>query len=804
MLATVRTGVASKLAPTALALAGLAGFVSCSTRSTAVSLNGADVYARKCASCHGKAGEGVEGKYADALYGDWPVPKLAHYIAQNMPEDDPETLSPAEAGAVASYIHDAFYSRAAQARLHPARVELAHLSNRQYAITIAELLRGFGGGDDAPLTPDRGLHATYYTAAQRGRFDAAKVARTGIDPTIDFALGPENPLYAALGITDFSAQWRGSVLAEETGDYEFVVRTPNSIRVWINADVNPGAPAEAVIDANVSRPDDPDHRVTVRLLGGRRYPIGIDYWALPGKAGAPPPSIVLRWKPPHGSERPIPARNLSPVRVKPTFVLTTRFPPDDSSQGYERSTTVSKAWDEATTSAALEVANQVVRKLDALADTRSDEAARGEKVAAFAERLVTAAFRRPLSEEEKRLYVTERFRGAVDSETAIKRVVLLALKSPQFLYPEVPGVAAASRRSDLEESAAGRRSHAFTTASRLSFALWDAPPDAELMAVAAAGRLQTRAEVAAQATRMLADPRARAKLHEFFQHWLQLRFVEDLRKDPALYPDFTPELIDDLRTSLRLFVDEVVWADASDFRELLRANYLVANDRVAGFYGLPAPASGEFARVPAPADQRAGVLTHPYLLAAFSYKHTSSPIHRGVFLTRNIVGRALKSPPMAQAFDETGFTPDMTMREKVAKLTRSESCQGCHAVINPLGFSLEWYDAVGRFRQEENGRPIDAVSDYLTDDNRKVRLAGARDVAEFAITSEQANHAFIEQLFHHVVQQPIRAYGAQTPDALRDSFIASGYNLQKLLVEIATLGALRDTNTPTPQLTLAR
>lgn len=255
-------------------------------------------------------------------------------------------------------------------------------------------------------------------------------------------------------------------------------------------------------------------------------------------------------------------------------------------------------------------------------------------------------------------------------------------------------------------------------------------------------------------------------------------------------------MVDDLRTSLNLFLDEVVWSERSDFRELLRAGYLFANERMAKFYGLPVPAAGEFARVGVGAGQRAGVLTHPYLLAALSYKSTTSPIHRGVFLTRNIVGRSLKSPPVAQSFAEAEFEAGMTMREKVSRLTRSENCQGCHAVINPLGFSLEWFDAVGRFREEENGRAIDAVSEYLTDDSQTVRLTGPRDLAEFAIASERANHAFIEQLFHHVVKQPIMAYGPEALGSLRQSFIASGYNLQKLLVEIATLSALHGCEPP--------
>jgi hypothetical protein len=530
----------------------------------------------------------------------------------------------------------------------------------------------------------------------------------------------------------------------------------------------------------VSTPQNPDHRVTVRLIGGRSYPIGIDYWALPGKAGAPPPAFSLRWKPPHGSERAIPARNLSPAKVKPTFVVATPFPADDSSQGYERSVSVSKAWDEATTSGAFEVANHVLKKLDKFAGTTPDDKARMEKVETFAGKFVAAAFRRPLSAPEKLRYVTERFKNAPDPETAMKRVVLLALKSPQFLYVEVP----AGKTDDAR------------VATRLSFGLWDSIPDQELAQAAAENRLRTQADVSAQATRMLADPRARAKLRAFFHQWLQMRYVEDLRKDATLYPDFTPEVIDDLRTSLNLFLDEVVWSDASDFRELLRADYVIVNDRLAKFYDLPAPPTGEFARVEVAAGQRSGVLTHPYLLAAFSYKNSTSPIHRGVFLTRNIVGRALKNPPMAQTFNEAEFTPDLTMREKVAKITRSESCQGCHAVINPLGFSLEWYDAVGRFRSEENGRAINAVSEYITDDSQTVRLGGARDVADFALASERANYAFIEQLFHHVAKQPVMAYGPRTLESLRQSFIASDYNLKKLLVEITTLVALHGVASP--------
>jgi hypothetical protein len=196
-----------------------------------------------------------------------------------------------------------------------------------------------------------------------------------------------------------------------------------------------------------------------------------------------------------------------------------------------------------------------------------------------------------------------------------------------------------------------------------------------------------------------------------------------------------------------------------------------------------------------PDGRRAGVLTHPYVLAAFSYKNATSPIHRGVFLTRSVAGRALKSPPFAVAFDETEFSPGMTMREKVVKLTQAETCQGCHAVINPLGFSLEWFDAVGRFRTHEQGRPIEATSEYFTDEGTPVQLATPRDVAEFAIGNEQATQRFVEQLFHHVMKQPVMAFGPDALPRLRESFVASDYNLQQLLIEIAVRGARRGLDT---------
>ena len=161
--------------------------VSCSMAPTSVVATGERIYRQKCTDCHGAQGQGVEGKYKEALAGDWALPKLARYIAKNMPDDNPSTLAAGEAEAVAAYVFDAFYSRAAQAKLHPARIEIAHLTNRQYAVTVADILRRFWPSPTETATAlasdnPRGLSATYYGIGQRGRFDAAKVThsvRTG-------------------------------------------------------------------------------------------------------------------------------------------------------------------------------------------------------------------------------------------------------------------------------------------------------------------------------------------------------------------------------------------------------------------------------------------------------------------------------------------------------------------------------------------------------------------------------------------------------------------------------------------------
>jgi hypothetical protein len=505
-------------------------------------------------------------------------------------------------------------------------------------------------------------------------------------------------------------------------------------------------------------------------LAGRAYPLKLNFFKYKDKSA----SIALRWKPPEKAWEVIPKRDLSPSRVSATLVVSTPFPPDDSSVGYERGTTISKAWDKATTAAAIEVAEKIVSNIDDLSGARADSPDRKQRVKDFCYKLAERAFRRPLTDQQKQQFIDAQFDASGDVESALRRTVILLLKSPRFLYTEV-------RDSAVDD---------YDVASRLSFALWDSLPDEELLKSAATGQLRTKEQVAGQAQRMLKDARTRTKVNEFFHRWLPFEAAEDLAKDPQAYPGFDAALVSDLTTSLQLFLDDVIWSEASDFRQLLLADYWFVNDHLAKFYGLQVPEDGQFHKVSLNPTERAGIITHPYLLAALAYHKSSSPIHRGVFATRKLLGRALKPPPMAIQFMDGSFDPNMTMREKVTELTKSTTCQACHGVINPLGFTLENFDAVGRFRSEDKNRPVDSTAVYTSASGEAVTLKGPRDLAEFAAHSPEAQHGFVDQFFQYVVKQPVRAYGPDRLTQMADSFQQSGYHVQKLLLECAMTAAL--------------
>lgn len=749
------------------------GLLGVATASAAPVLNprGAAIYEKQCVECHGKRGEGVEDKADDPLTGSKSIAELAGRIERTMPEDREKECVGEDAKDVAAYIFHAFYSLEARARNEGVRIELARLTEPQYRATIADLVGSFRGGYGKQPNAERGLKGRYDGSIKE---KAGKAATPGdkferVDPAIRFDYGegvPELPEGKSFNPVSFTINWEGVLIPEETGVYEFAIKTRNGAMLWIN---EPDRDKPPVIDGWVAPNNEPREQQGSRfLLGGRAYPLRLEFFKYKQKAAM----IELHWKPPHGTWETLPDRVTRVDNAHGSMVVTTPFPADDRSVGYERGTAVSKAWFDAVTQAAIETADYIVERVDQLAGTKADAPDRAQKIGEFGVQFTERAFRRPLSEEERIRFVDARYNEAETLEQATKRLVLLVLTSPRFLYPNLP------RDAEPDQ---------WDTASRLALSLWDSIPDQRLRDLAGKGQLGKPDQVRNEAKRMAGDPRAKAKMRGFFHHWLELDRADELAKDKKTFPEFDEALFADLRTSLWLFLDEVVWSEGSNYQQLLTADYLYLNPRLAGLYGPDNTKIDDagFQRVAIEPSRRSGIVTHPFLLTSFAYHNSTSPIHRGVFLTRNVVGMTLNSPPEANFFEESKFKPDQTMREKVTELTRSKACMACHTTINPLGFSLENYDGIGRWRANDQGKPVNAQSEFKTDTGETLKLTGARDVAQFAATRPSAHAAFVEQLFHHVVKQPVVAYGDETLNRLRDGFEKSGFNIQQLLMEIA-------------------
>ncbi|MEX0671313.1 MAG: DUF1592 domain-containing protein [Pirellulales bacterium] len=768
----------------ALLAFALAGGLSPWSPAAAVDPPGLTVYREHCQRCHGENGGGTPDA-PKPLVGDRSVNQLAAYVDETMPEDDPSQVTGDAARQVAEYIHKSFYSAVARDRNRPARVEFSRLTVRQYRTVVADLVasfRGRGPGVDA----QRGLRAEYFAGRD---FDRGKsLIYEQIDPQVAFDFGIEGPDPERFEPNRFAIRWTGSVVPPETGHYEFVIRTAHSVKLALNtAWYEP-----PFIDASVKSGTETERRGTIFLLGGRAYPLKLSFskanqgvdntkHELPAHA-----SIELLWKPPYGVLETVPEQCLIPHDSPSTFVLGTPFPPDDKSIGYERGTSVSKDWFQAATAAGSETAGYVLDHVEHLAHVKRDATDRATKLHAFAATFAERAFRRPLSPDLKTLVVDRAFAEAPDLDTGLKRSLLLILGSPRFLFRE-PGLT-----GDADP---------FDTAARLSFGLWDSIPDEPLWQAAARKQLATPEQIRGQAERMLGDRRAQVKLRDFLLAWLRIDHGPELAKDKNLYAGFSPEIAADLRTSLLLALDDVLGAagtaSAADFRRLFLDDEVWLNGRLASLYGAVLPPGAPFTRVRLDDGRRGGVLSHPYMMSVLSYTGVTSPIHRGVFLARSVLGNVLRPPEEAVAPLSPEQHPDLTTRERVALQTSGVACQTCHTMINPLGFALEEFDAIGRHRTAEARggveKPVNAAGSYLPREGPEATFKGGRELAAYVATSRDAQEAFVRSLFHVVVKQPARAWGPDTLENLRVSFAASGFDIRRLVVDIMVTAVLPPT-----------
>ena len=246
-------------------------------------------------------------------------------------------------------------------------------------------------------------------------------------------------------------------------------------------------------------------------------------------------------------------------------------------------------------------------------------------------------------------------------------------------------------------------------ASRLSFFLWSSIPDDELLDLAEAGQLSTPAVLEGQVQRMLADPRAKALVTNFTGQWLHLRNMLAVTPDPHRFPEFNDTLRDAFRRETELFFEYQISEDRSVV-ELLTADYTFVNEPLARHYGIPNIYGSRFRHVTLDNPSRAWLLGHASILTVTSDSTRTSPVKRGKWLLDNLLGTPPPPPPPdvpALPEDDEGTRPT-SVRERLEQHRRNPACASCHATMDPLGFALENFDAVGRWRQDEAGTPVDA------------------------------------------------------------------------------------------------
>lgn len=399
------------------------------------------------------------------------------------------------------------------------------------------------------------------------------------------------------------------------------------------------------------------------------------------------------------------------------------------------------------------------------------------------------AFRRPLSEPERALFL-ELFDSASSRDGFVGSIRLLIqafLQSPQFLYrfelvgdavSSIPGV---HQLSDYE------------LASRLSYLLWNTMPDDALFSAAAAGELSEAEGLIAQATRMLADLKARDAVAEFYRQWLKLDRLGGIGRDS----DGSPvQLGEAWRYSLASFVTHTFWNEGGNVDALLGSPTVFLNRDLANLYGVAVPAGlaeGQFFLADMSSQHRTGLLTQPGLMALYAHPEQSAPIQRGVFVRDAILCQPAPPPPPTVNNNPPDPDPSLTTRERFVVHTEDPGCAACHQLIDPIGLSFESFDQLGRYREVENGLPVDVSGGIVgvREDSLVGDVNGAWELSERLAQSAQVRQCLVTQWYRYGLGRVEQDEDVCSMKTAYDRFIESDGNMEQLLLGIVASDAFR-------------
>jgi hypothetical protein len=407
------------------------------------------------------------------------------------------------------------------------------------------------------------------------------------------------------------------------------------------------------------------------------------------------------------------------------------------------------------------------------------------------------AFRRPLTEAEVARFDAVVQKGAMITPTGAPKEIAEALLymfliSPSFI-----------QRAEIAEAADGAGHFTLSpheTASRLSYMLWGSMPDPTLDAAADAGMLSTPDQIRAQAERMLQDPKARDMVNAFHQYYLLMGAGtrwSTARKDPALFPAFSPDMVGTLtEETLRLF-DKIAFTPGATFKDYLTTNVAFVTNATAPLYGLDASAfTTTLTETTVDATRRPGFLTRLGFLANFSGYTRTSPIFRGAFITKQILGIHIDSPPPGAEQTMLPEGPELdTNRKQVEAMTSGPDCAGCHkGYINPPGFVMEAFDSAGVWQTTEagTGKPIDTVADVVVADGADpVHVTTPAELMNAIASSPDAMKQYARKWVSFAYEREGEPLDGCTVDQLAAKMTAGGYTVLNLITDLSQTRSFR-------------
>jgi mono/diheme cytochrome c family protein len=391
--------------------------------------------------------------------------------------------------------------------------------------------------------------------------------------------------------------------------------------------------------------------------------------------------------------------------------------------------------------------------------------------------LARRADRRPVTPGEVRQLVrfVELAQAEGDSvEQGLQLAIQAMLVSPHFLFH-------IERDADSHQAASVHEVSPYELASRLSYFLWSSMPDEELFALAASGRLRDPAVLAAQVDRMLASPRASALAANFAGQWLEIRNLDSVSPDPRRFPEWDAGLRDAMRTETTLFF-EYILRENRPISEFLDARYTFLNERLATHYGIDGVTGPEFRRVALTTDRRGGVLSQASVLTVSSYPTRTSPVIRGKYVLQNLLGAPPPPPPPdVPSLDDSGIGELRSMREQLEQHRANPACAACHRNMDPLGFGLENYDAIGRWRDNDGKFPVDARGVLPNGQS----FAGAGEMRALLVSQlPQFSQALTEKMLVYALHRGLDAADRRTVNGITSALAADHYRFQTLVHEI--------------------